>query len=72
MWDTLKRATTTFGDSGAGARWQRATRLTTVVDGGVDCTLGVDEWRWFNPGTTVLVTDGRVSELGLVRRVAGS
>ncbi len=65
-------ATTPFGDAGAGARWQRAARVVSSVDGGVDCTVSVDEWRWFNPGTTVLVTDGRARELAIVRRSLGS
>lgn len=69
--ELLRAATTVHGDPGAGGRWQRGARVTSSVRGGVDCLLQVDEWRWMNPGTTVLVEDGRARELALVRRSFG-
>lgn len=70
--DALRRLAelgTTWAGVGAGAVWQRPVRVSNDLAAGLDCWLQVDELRWFNPGTTVRLTDGRTTELGLVRSV---
>ena len=74
-WDAqaiLERTATVFGGVRAGATWQRASRLVGAVQAGPEggCRLQLDEARWFNPGTTVRISDGRTTEYGVVR-VAG-
>lgn len=66
----LARSTSTFGHVRAGARWQRAARVVSDPSGlpQYGCKLAVDDLRWFNPGTTVWITDGTNSELALVRK----
>jgi hypothetical protein len=65
----LERTTSTFGRVRAGARWQRAVRLLGDPQGEPQygCRLPVDDLRWFNPGTTVWITDGTKGEYALVR-----
>ncbi len=65
----LERTTSSFGHVRAGARWQHAARVVGDASGQPQygCKLPVDDLRWFNPGTTVWITDGRNSELALVR-----
>ena len=70
--ELLKGGATTFGGLGAGPRWQRATRLVDSVVGGNDCALRVEEGHYFNPGTTVQITNGAISEMAIVREVIGS
>jgi hypothetical protein len=50
--------------------WQRGARLVADVEGepAQGCKLTVDDLRHFNPGTTVRITDGRNTELALVRK----
>ncbi len=67
----LERCSTMVGDGGARARWQRECRILTPLEGGIDCTLVAQEARWFNPGTTVWLSDGEVGEFALVERVFG-
>ena len=70
----LERTTSTFGHVRAGARWQHAARLVAEPTGEPQygCTLPVDDVRWFNPGTTVWITDGTNHELGLVSTTSGN
>src|SRR6185503_13322838 len=65
----LERTTSTFGHVRAGAVWQRGARVVGDPTGEPQygCKLPVDDVRWFNPGTTVWITDGRNSEYALVR-----
>ncbi len=59
----------TYAGVRAGRQWQRPVRLVNSVEAGTTCILDVDEKRWFNPGTTVQISDGRSTELGLVQEV---
>lgn len=70
----LGRAASTFGQVRAGARWQEPARVLADPAGEppYGCRLVVDDARWFNPGTTVRITDGDNTELALVREVEGS
>ena len=68
----LVGGSTPFGGVGAGPRWQRGARLVSSVVGGIDCALRVDEAHYFNPGTTIRISNGEASELAIVREVAGS
>lgn len=67
----LERHASPYAHVRAGARWQRAVRLVAPVGGLPDygCELTLDDVRWFNPGTTVRVSDGTNTEVGLVRAV---
>lgn len=66
--ETLVRTATVYGGVRAGDVWQRPVRLIGNVAGGQDaCRLLVDDLRWFNAGTTVRITDGQTTEIGLVR-----
>ncbi len=53
----------------AGHEWQRPVRLSTAVSGGTTCEIGVDETRWFNPGATIKIEDGKTIEFALVEEV---
>lgn len=64
--DRLGQLCTTYAELRGGRRWQRPTRLRNELQGGIDCTLRVDEGRWFNAGTTVEITDGETTEYGIV------
>ncbi len=65
-WAALERCATVHGDQGGGRTWQRATRLTGDVEGGLEGTLPVADLHWFNEGATVQVSDGVNSEVHLV------
>lgn len=72
IWDgvaVLERTTTVFAGVRGGATWQHAARLVGKVEAGPQngCRLQVDGIRWFNPGTTVRISDGRSTEYGIVR-----
>ncbi len=67
--ESLAGATTVFAGAGAGPVWQRPARVRNDLEAGLDCGLDVDEIRWFNPGTTVRITDGRTTEYGIVRSI---
>jgi hypothetical protein len=64
--EPIERLGSVYAGVAAGPEWQRAARLTQPVRGGFDCTLGLDRAGWFAAGTTVLITDGTTSELGVV------
>jgi hypothetical protein len=68
---TLQRTTTVHGGVGAGARWMRGSRVVGPVRGKPDwgCVLPLSDSRSFNAGTTVRITDGEVTEFGLVHAV---
>ncbi|MCK6447994.1 MAG: hypothetical protein L6Q99_16495 [Planctomycetes bacterium] len=68
----LARHGSTFAGVRAGREWQRAARLVGSVTGGETCELDVDDSRWFAPGSTVRIDDGRTIEFGLVEEVLGS
>lgn len=76
MRDTLLRPLrdlgTAHGGVRAGPRWQRAARLTSEIEGGLDGKLRVDTIRWLNSGSTVRVRDGESSELALVQSVSAT
>ena len=67
--DVLTRTTTVHGGVGAGSRWQRGSRLADDVRGMPlpGCVLPIDDPRSYNAGTTVMITDGRRVEYGIVR-----
>ena len=67
--ESLNQATTVFAGTGAGPVWQHPARIRNELEGGIDCGLDVDEIRWFNPGTTVRISDGRTTEYGIVRAI---
>ncbi|MDP6539163.1 MAG: hypothetical protein QF903_00615 [Planctomycetota bacterium] len=60
------------GGARAGDRWQRAARVTSGSRAGETGELRVDSARWFNEGSTVLITDGANLELALVQSVSNS
>ncbi|MCY2960459.1 MAG: hypothetical protein NTY35_09875, partial [Planctomycetota bacterium] len=68
----LREFGTAHGGLRAGARWQRAARLASKIEGGKDGRFRVDSGRWLNPGATVRVRDGQSSELALVQNVLGN
>ncbi len=53
----------------AGREWQRPVRILTPVVGGKTCRVEVEQTRWFAPGTTVRISDGRTTELAIVQSV---
>lgn len=61
---------TVHGGVRAGDRWQRAARVTSGSRAGLTGTVRVDSARWFNEGSTVLITDGATLELALVQSVS--
>ena len=65
---TLERAATVHGGVRAGEEWQRAVRVAGPIVGRPDfgCLLPLAETGFFNAGTTVRITDGRNTELGIV------
>ena len=69
---TLARAGTVYAGVGAGREWLHPSRIRGELTAGVSCELQVEDRRWFNEGTTVLITDGISSELGLVRSAGGT
>jgi hypothetical protein len=60
-----------YGGVRGGREWQRPARLSTVIQGGVDCAFRVQGQRWFNVGSTIQITDGTTTELGVVQSVDG-
>ncbi|MFT7667363.1 MAG: hypothetical protein ACI8X5_000042 [Planctomycetota bacterium] len=69
--DSLMRMGSVFGGVGAGARWQRAARMTSAGARETTGTIRVDSARWFNAGSTILIKSGDFSELAVVRGVGG-
>lgn len=65
--EELERRTTVYGGVRAGPTWQRAVRITNTMRANEDCVVRVAERRNFNPGTTVMITNGRMVEFGIVR-----
>jgi len=59
----------TYAGVRAGREWQRPVRVLNGVEAGKTCRLEVDEVRWFAPGSTVRITDGRTTELAIVQRI---
>lgn len=68
--DDLLRLGHVFGGVGAGAKWQRAARMTSKANADVDGHITVDSSRYFNVGSTIQITDGNITELAIVRRVS--
>lgn len=68
---TLVAHGTVYSGPRGGARWQHPVRLTSPVTGKKDGRFQVSDLRWFNPGTTVRVRDGRSTELAIVQEIAG-
>ena len=66
--EALERTATVYAGVGAEAEWQHGTRVRNPLTAGESCTLQLLDARWFNEGTTVMLTDGVTTELGLVRR----
>ncbi|MEO6709970.1 MAG: hypothetical protein ABI054_10750, partial [Planctomycetota bacterium] len=62
----LDRRTTVYGGVRGGPAWQRAVRITNGLRSNQDCVVRVSERRNFNPGTTVMISDGRTIEYGMV------
>ena len=64
---TLARTTTPYAAFGADTRWQSWVRVTRNIEGGqLDCEVQVADARYFNKGTTVQISDGQTTEIGLV------
>jgi type II secretory pathway pseudopilin PulG len=63
---------TTYGHLHAGREWQRPVRVLNAIVAGQTGILRVDELRWFSPGTTIEVTDGRNRELAVVQGLVDS
>jgi hypothetical protein len=70
-YDALARTGTVYAGIGAGPEWQHPSRVRNQLKAGIDCTLELQDARWFNEGTTVRITDGETTELGIVRRAGG-
>lgn len=72
--DEPLRALFAHGSVYAGVRggpvWQHAARLVSQVEGHKDGQIKVDNVRWFNPGSTLEITDGQSKELALVSLVS--
>ena len=66
----LRRLGTIHGGVGADSRWQRAARMTAAANREIDGHISVDSVRWFNPGSTIQITDGESTELAIVLRVS--
>ena len=62
----LDRRASVYAGVRGGPEWQRAVRITNSIKAGEGCVVRVSERRNFNPGTTVMITDGRMVEYGLV------
>ena len=62
----LDRRTSVYGGVRGGPLWQRAVRITNSLRSNQDCVVRVSERRNFNPGTTVMISDGRTIEFGMV------
>jgi len=60
---------TVYGGVRGGRKWQRAARLITTIQGGIDCEFELDAGRWFNPGTTLQISDGQTTELAVVESI---
>jgi len=60
-----------YGGVRAGPAWARAVRITDPMRANEDCVVRVSERRNFNPGTTVLISDGRNIEFGIVLGMDG-
>jgi hypothetical protein len=67
--DPVVERGTTYGGVRGGRAWQRATRMRNEGIAGQTGILSLDERRWFAPGSTVEITDGRNTELGIVFEV---
>jgi hypothetical protein len=65
----LERTSSAHGGVRGGREWQHAARVESQVRGGFDCSISVSETRWFNPGTTVRVSQGERAELAIVQEV---
>jgi len=68
----LEGAGSVYAGVRSGPRWQRGARLLNQVEGGRGCELVLDDARWFNPGTTVQISDGQTTELGVVQELTES
>ncbi len=53
----------------AGAVWQHPARVVGSLRGGQSDVLVLDQARWFSPGTSVQLSDGRTTELGIVQEL---
>lgn len=62
----LDRHATLFGGIAAEALWSRPVRVLNDITG---CRVQVEQWRYFNTGTTVKIEGGGASEVHLVRSV---
>ncbi len=63
----LARTTTPYAELGADARWQNWVRVLRNIEGGqLECRIQVADGRYFNKGTTVQISDGQTTEIGLV------
>ncbi|MCC7012537.1 MAG: hypothetical protein IT454_08255 [Planctomycetes bacterium] len=58
---------TTYAGVRAGRAWHKPVRVLNAVVAGETGILRLDEVRWFSPGTTVQITDGATTELGIVQ-----
>ncbi|MEO0651180.1 MAG: hypothetical protein AAFZ65_10940, partial [Planctomycetota bacterium] len=70
--DCFEPTVTLHGGVAAGSRWQHGTSLTRDFAGDGECILRVGSNRWFNPGATVRISDGRTTVLALVESALGN
>jgi hypothetical protein len=68
----LMRLGNVFGGVGAGAKWQRAARMTSSGKADVQGDIHVDSVRWFNEGSTIQIRSRDYAELAVIRNVSGS
>lgn len=66
-YDALEQAGTVYAGVGADPVWQHGARIRNKLRRNEDCALRLEGARWFNEGTTVRITDGSSTELGIVR-----
>ncbi|HUR27065.1 MAG TPA: hypothetical protein VM509_02670, partial [Planctomycetota bacterium] len=66
----LEARASVYGGVRGGPQWQRAVRVTSALKANEDCAVRVTERRNFNPGTTVVISDGRMIEFGIVADVS--
>ncbi len=66
--ETLEKTCTVYSELQAGSAWQHPTRIVNPVNGGLTCRIRLLNARWVNAGTTVMITDGTTTELGIVQK----
>ncbi len=66
---TLEQGCSVYSGVRAGAVWQHPARIIDGLRGGESDILVLDQARWYSPGTSVRISDGRTTELGVVQEI---